>query len=398
MRNLFLSATLFPAALALASCSAAQDGEISAESTPAPSGVMAGEAVSLEAGSPFTATSMGSFDSPWAIAFEPGTGRVFITEKGGTAKLFDPATGRTLAVAGMPQVAAQGQGGLGDIAFAPDYTTSGMVYLSWAQAAEGDTKRAVAARGRLVCDTDACRVEGLTEIWRQTLAVSTGGHYSHKFAFAPDGRHLFISSGDRQQGAPAQDNTNNLGTLVRLNLDGTPAQGNPFAAQGAPTNQIWSYGHRNALGLQFDAAGKLWDLEHGPRGGDELNLVEMGANYGWPERSNGDNYNGDPIPDHEPSDGFSQPAISWNPVIAPGDFVFYNGTMWPQWRGQAVIAGLGTTSIIRVATDAAGNSANEQARHVFPKRLRDIAQAPDGALWVIEDGGNGRLLRLTPAS
>ncbi|MCX7676961.1 MAG: PQQ-dependent sugar dehydrogenase, partial [Alteraurantiacibacter sp.] len=208
----------------------------------------------------------------------------------------------------------------------------------------------------------------------------------------------FISSGDRMQAAPAQRLDNNLGKVVRLNLDGTPAAGNPFAAQGSPADQIWSYGQRNLLGLQFDLDGNLWDLEHGPRGGDELNLVEPGRNYGWPTRSYGDNYNGDPIPDHSADDGFVKPAIYWNPVIAPGDFLFYRGNLFPAWRGQALIAAMGgVTSIVRVSVDPASNSATEEARYKFPVRLRDIAEAADGSLWLVEDGPRGRLLHITAA-
>ena len=386
MSNKSLSFALFPAAVLVASCAAAAVGD------------SAGDQVELEAGSPFTATSFGTFAEPWALAFEPGTGVIFITEKAGTAKFVDPATGRLGTVTGMPQVAYGGQGGLGDFAFAPDYATSHTVYISWAQAAEGNARRAVVGRGQLVCEqADACEVTGLTEVWRQEPAIDSPGHFSHKITFSPDGTQMFIASGERMQGDPAQDLGTNLGKIVRLNLDGTPALGNPFADRPSPTNQIWSYGHRNIYGLHFDASGQLWDLEHGPRGGDELNRVTVGSNYGWPVRSNGNDYDGDDIPDHTADDGFTKPAISWNPVIAPGDFVFYRGAMFADWQGQAVIASLGSQTVVRVATNAATGTASEEARYAMPRRLRDIAEAADGALWVIEDGGNARLLRLTPA-
>ncbi|QZH75106.1 MAG: PQQ-dependent sugar dehydrogenase [Erythrobacter sp.] len=398
MRNIILGSVLFPATLLLASCSNAQTGDTAPTSTPSPAGLVAGEAVELAEGSPFTAASHGAFDEPWAMAFHPQTGVIFITEKPGTMKFYDPASGRTGEVTGLPEVAYRGQGGLGDFAFAPDFADSGHVYLSWAQAVEGGTV-ATLGRGTLVCDTaDACRIDGLTEIWRQSRAGERPGHYSHKIAFSPDGQHLFLSSGDRQEQDPAQDLSNNFGAVLRLNLDGTAAAGNPFAERGAPADQIWSYGQRNILGLKFDSAGQLWGLEHGPAGGDELNLVQRGANYGWPVRSNGNNYNGSDIPDHTPDDGFSRPSISWNPVIAPGDMIFYSGDMFADWRGQLLVANLGTQSITRISTDADANSAQELSRYAFPRRLRDIAQAGDGAIWVIEDGDGGRLLRLTPAS
>jgi glucose/arabinose dehydrogenase len=202
------------------------------------------------------------------------------------------------------------------------------------------------------------------------------------------------------QGDPAQDLATNLGKVLRLNLDGTPAAGNPFAGRNESvvddpvTAEIWTYGHRNIAGLQFDLDGQLWDLEHGPRGGDEINEVEPGSNYGWPVRSNGDDYDGDVIPDHSADDGFTKPAISWNPVIAPGDFIFYSGKLWPDWRGQALAAGLATMSIVRVSLD--GGKGTEEARYKLENRLRDIVEASDGSLYVIEDGRGGRLLRLTP--
>jgi glucose/arabinose dehydrogenase len=204
---------------------------------------------------------------------------------------------------------------------------------------------------------------------------------------------MFVASGDRQELDPAQDTTNNLGTIVRLNLDGTPADGNPIAEQGGVTAQIWSYGHRNPLGMDFDAEGRLWDMEHGPAGGDELNLVERGANYGWPVRSNGDHYNGDDIPDHSEDDGFNKPAIHWTPVIGPGDMIFYRGDMFDAWQGDALIAGLTGEAIVRVEID--GETASEAARYDVGGRIRSIDEGPDGALWVLEDGTDGRLLKIT---
>ncbi len=391
MRAKILSAVLFPAALLSASCGALAAGET----------FVAGQVVELEAGSPFRAEAHLQLAEGWSVAVEPGTGNLLINEKAGTAKYYNPATGEAWPVSGLPTVAYGGQGGLGDVAFAPDYATSGIIYLSWAAAAgEGDNppRRAVLARGKLECGNGACTIVDLTQIWQQEPAVASAGHFSHKIAFSPDGRYLFLGSGERMQGAPAQDLSSNLGKVLRLNLDGTPAAGNPFAEQGGVAAQVWSYGHRN-LQLAFAPDGNLWELEHGPRGGDELNLVTRGANYGWPVRSNGDNYNGDPIPDHSADDGFSKPAIFWNPVIAPGDFLIYRGAMFPQWQGQALIAAMSSVqSIVRVRMDAATGTATEEARYRFPLRLRDLAEAPDGSLWVVEDGPRGRLLRVTAAN
>ena len=394
---------LSPVAFLLASCSSAQTGDNSAAtSTPAATtstqtgAVATGMQVNLQSTSPFNATSHGKLSEPWALAVHPADGRLFITEKGGTMKVYDPVSGRMGTVTGLPQVAYGGQGGLGDFVFAPDFARSSMVYLSWAANAGRGARKAVAGRGQLMCDGLDCRIEGLRQIWEQSRAIDSAGHFSHRIAFSPDGRYLFISSGDRMQQDPAQDLGDNLGTVVRLLPDGTPAPGNPFAARGAPTDQIWTYGQRNILGLAFDPDGELWGLEHGPAGGDELNLLSAGNNYGWPVRSYGNNYNGGPIPDHTPDDGFVKPAIHWNPVIAPGDFLFYTGAMWPNWRGDALIANLRTTSISRVEIMPDNSSASEASRYEFPERLRDIAQGRDGSLWVIEDGKNARLLRLTP--
>ncbi len=359
---------------------------------------MVGEAVTLDASLPFDAVSYGEFDRPWGLAVEPGTNRVFINQKGGAMKFVDTATGAIGTVSGGPdEVSSRGQGGLGEIVFAPDYAESGMIYISWSEAVSGRDKRSVAARGKLSCDSDTtCNIDGLTRIWQQSASFPRDGHFAHRMTFSPDGQYLFIASGDRQAKTPSQDTSNNLGAVVRLLPDGTPAPGNPFADQGAPTNQIWSYGHRNPLGFSFAPDGKLWVLEHGPAGGDELNLVEPGANYGWPVRSYGENYNGDPIPDHTPDDGFTKPLIHWTPVIAPGDMAAYSGAMFGDWEGDLLSANLRAKSLVRIETAADGSSANVAANYRFPERLRGITIAPDGAIWVAEDAEDGRLLRLTP--
>ena len=386
MRKIKLVATaISPAALLIASCSAAQSGD----SAPAASAAM-----------PFTITEKGTFDQPWGTAFAPGTNVLFITEKPGTMKFVDLASGRLGTVTGTPEVAMGGQGGFGDVAFLESESSPTLgrrtIYLTWAEAAEGNARNAALGKGTLVCEeADACRIEGLQVIWRQSPKVASPGHFSHRIEFSPDGKYLFLGSGERMQGEPAQGLDNNLGKVLRLNLDGTPAEGNPFADRGGVSREIWSYGHRNIAGLQFDLDGQLWDLEHGPRGGDEINKVEPGNNYGWPVRSNGNDYDGDDIPDHTPDDGFTKPAISWNPVIAPGDFVFYSGKLWPEWRNQALAAGLATMSVVRVSLS--GGTGKEEARYTFDKRLRDIVEGPDGAIYVVEDGPGGRLLQLTPA-
>ena len=350
------------------------------------------ESRAARAASTFTVTEIASFDRPWAMAFLPGTPYALITERGGKLKLWKSG-GPVLDVAGLPAIDVGGQGGLGDVVLAPDFARSGMIYLSYAEAGTGDMRGAAVARAKLDLDHIAPRLIDLQVIWRQAPKVTGRGHYSHRFTFSRDGKYLFIASGDRQKFAPAQDRTQNLGKIVRLLPDGTPAPGNPFASQGGVAAQIWTLGHRNILGLQFDAQGRLWDLEHGPAGGDELNLVKPGQNYGWPLVSDGDHYDGKPIPRHGTRRDYAGPAISWNPVIAPGDFIFYSGAMFPEWRGQAIITGLGSGGLVRVAF--AGDKAREVERLPLGNRIREITQAEDGAIWVLEDGDKGRLLRLS---
>lgn len=374
-------------ALLAASCGHAATGDKAAEAA--------------AAGTDFTVEQLADFDEPWAMAFDEGTGTLLVTERGGQLRFRTP-DGRLGTVSGAPKVDYGGQGGLGDVIFAPGQTGSRFdrrtIYLSWAEAGDGNTRGAAVGRGNLVCSAQMdCALEDLQVIWRQVPKVTGRGHYSHRLAFSPDGQYLFIASGDRQKMEPAQDISNTLGTIVRLLPDGTPAPGNPFADKPAPTNQIWSYGHRNILGLDFDPQGRLWGLEHGPAGGDELNLIEPGRNYGWPLVSNGDHYDGRAIPRHTTRPDLAGPAISWNPVIAPGDFTFYTGDAFPAWKGQALIAGLVSEGLVRVRID--GVSADEEARYPLGNRIRDIAQAPDGTVWVLEDGreaGAGRLLRLAP--
>jgi len=379
-----------PIGIALASCAAAAPGE------------KADAATNTDAG--FHTQVIAQFEEPWAMDFDEGTGILLLTERKGTMKLRMP-DGRIGQVSGMPKVAYGGQGGLGDVVFAPGQTSAGTslndrtIYLSWAEAGDGDTRGAVLGRGTLACASPlACSLQGLKVIWRQQPKVSGQGHYSHRIAFSPDGKYLFLSSGERQKFTPAQDLSTNLGKVLRLNLDGTPAAGNPFAAKGPPSDQIWSYGHRNLLGLAFDAQGRLWDMEHGPKGGDEINLIKPGQNYGWPLVSNGDNYDGTPIPRHATRPDLTAPAISWNPVIAPGDFIIYSGAAFPAWRGQALVGGMNPNVLVRVAFD--GEKAREVSRTPMEHRIREIEQGPDGAVWILEDGkedGASRLLKLTPA-
>lgn len=382
MRNRFLAAFVL-LGLAVASCGAHHAGE----NPQAPA---------------FAMKEVASFDKPWAMEFDRGTGVLFVTEMAGRIRFIAP-DGTLGSVSGVPQVDLGGQGGLGDFLFAPGQDSPVLdrriVYLSWAEAGSGNLRGAAVARALMICETaTSCDLRDLQVIWRQQPKTSGRGHYAHRLAFSPDGKYLFIASGDRQLMAPAQDVSNNLGTIVRLMPDGTAAPANPHARLGAPANQIWSHGHRNILGLAFDDQGRLWAVEHGPAGGDELNLIRPGANYGWPLVSQGAHYDGRSIPGHATRPDLAAPAISWNPVIAPGDMIIYKGAMFPEWRGQALIAAMKPAGLVRVAID--GESAREVARHPMPNRIRSIAEGPDGAIWLLEDGrftDSARLLKLTRA-
>jgi len=334
------------------------------------------------------------FSEPWAMTFLPD-GRLLVTEKKGALKLYK-LDGAADDISGVPAVAYQGQGGLGDVVLHPKFKDNGFIYLSYAEAGEGNTRGAAVARAKLILDDQGGgALANLQVIWRQVPKVAGAGHYGHRIAFGPDG-HLWISSGERQQFDPAQDMQSNLGKIVRLNDDGSVPADNPFAAKGGVTAQIWSLGHRNPLGLAFDAQGRLWNQEMGPRGGDELNLVERGGNYGYPIVSNGDHYDGKVIPDHDTRPEFKAPALSWNPVISPGGLLFYSGSEFPAWRGNAFIGGLSSKSLLRISFD--GVKAREADRFDMGERIREVEQGPDGAIWLLEDeqgGSGGRLLRLT---
>ncbi len=332
----------------------------------------------------FKTQELGTFDEPWAMAPLPG-GQLLVTEKSGKLKWL-AFSGGVKEVPLPITVDYGGQGGLGDVIASPDYLKTQRIYLSWAEKGENDTRGAAVGTAVLLMGRGGEPFLGEFEvIWRQNPKVTGRGHFSHRLVVSPDRKYLTIASGERQKMAPAQDPSSDLGKIVRLPID---ANGKP----SGPAERI-SLGHRNILGLQFGPDGRLWDLEHGPAGGDELNLVKPGANYGWPLVSEGRHYDGTFIPHHDTRPEFIAPTLYWNPVIAPGGMIFYSGTMWPEWQGQVLIAGLGSGGLVRVRID--GEKAIEEARYPLGIRIRAVAQAGDGALLVLEDGSGGRLLRLS---
>jgi len=344
---------------------------------------------------PFVSTPITDFAEPWALALLPDE-RVLVTEKPGTLRLVDPATQAKGEITGVPEVNYYDQGGLGDVVLHPKYAENSLVYISYAEAAENAQSGAVVARAKLVLDDNGGgALEGLEVIWRQTLAGEELGHFSHRIVFGGDNSTLWITSGDRQSFDPAQDLSSNLGKILRLNDDGTIPESNPFAADGGVAAQVWALGVRNILGMDWDAEGRLWEIEMGPFGGDEFNLIKKGENYGWPLVSNGIHYDGSPIPEHSTRPEFAAPKVWWTPVISPAGMIIYKGDLFPEWKGNAIISGLGAQGLVRVAID--GENAEEVERISMGARMRAIREGKDGALWVLEDLDGGRLLKLTPS-
>jgi glucose/arabinose dehydrogenase len=372
---------------------------------------------------PFTMTQVASFDLPWRIAFLPD-GRMLVTEKVGRVDLVTQQGTKT-EVEGVPPSYYQGQNGMLGVYLSPHYATDHNVYLTYVE--PGDYGGGLAlGRGQLVLDGDRPKLDGFQVLWHQ-MPKGKGGQEGAQIAFSPDGNYLFLTVGDRQRFTPAQDPNQPEGKILRLTLDGKPAPGNPMegkvgvssiplidppadteAAKTAPLvstytfpapnltpAETWTTGHRTPYGLAFGLDGRLWEVEHGPRGGDELNLIEPGKNYGWPLVSYGVNYNGVPIANPDMRPDLAKPVIYWVPVIAPGNFMFYKGSVFPQWDGNALIGGLVSKSLVRITFDGKGGATAAQ-RWNIGKRVRDIEEGPDGSLWMLEDADPGGLFHLTP--
>jgi glucose/arabinose dehydrogenase len=377
-----------------------------------------------EAGLPFTMTQVSNFELPWRIAFLPD-GRMLITEKVGPVWLVSPQGQKIAPVGNTPPVYWQGQNGMLGVFVSPRYATDQSVYLTYAE--PGDYGGGLAlARAKLNATATSARLENFEVLWRQ-LPRGKGGQEGAAVAFSPDGQYLFLTVGDRQRFTPAQDPNQPVGKILRLTLDGKPAPGNPnFGKTGAATvplidppadteaaktakvvstytftspnltpAETWATGVRTPYGLAFSPTGELWEVEHGPRGGDELNLIEKDKNYGWPLVSYSQNYNGVPIASPDTRPDLTKPVIYWTPVIAPGNLMFYKGAMFPQWEGSALIGGMGSQTLNRITFDGKGG-ATPAERWAVGKRIRDVEVGPDGALWILEDANPGGLYRVTP--
>ena len=375
-----------------------------------------------EPGLPFVMTSVATFNLPWRLAFLPD-GRMLVTEKVGPIWLVTQ-TGEKTPVANAPAVLYQGQGGMLGIFLSPNYASDHNVYITYAEPGEGGSSLAL-ARAKLSIRPGAASLEGLQVIWRDGEG-GRGGQFGAQIAFSPDRKYLFLTVGDRQRMTPAQDPDQPLGKILRLTLDGKPAPGNPMAGKtGAATVPVidppkdtetaktapvirtyafpgpnltpaetWTSGHRTPYGLAFAPDGKLWEAEMGPRGGDTLNLIEPGRNYGWPLVRYAVNYDGVPIPSPDTRPDITKPVLYWTPVIDVGNLIFYNGKMFPQWKGSALVSGLGSKTLNRIVVS--GATAKSAERWDVGRRIRDVEVGPDGALWMLEDAKPGGLFRVTP--
>ena len=376
-----------------------------------------------EANLPFTMTQVATFNLPWRIAFLPD-GRMLITEKVGPLWLVAQQGAKT-QVTNVLAALSQGQGGMLGVYISPHYATDHHVYLTYSEPGDSGSSLAL-ARARLTIGDNTASLDGLEVIWRDG-ARGRGGQFGAAIAFSPDKRYLFLTVGDRQRMTPAQDPNSPLGKILRLTLDGKPAPGNPEAGKtGSATlgvinpprdtelaknaavvftytfpgpnltpSETWATGFRTPYGLAFAPDGRLWEVEHGPRGGDELNLIEPGKNYGWPLVSYSVNYNQVPIPSPDTRSDLTKPVIYWTPVIAPGSLTFYSGSMFPQWRGSALIGGMSSRTLTRITFDGKGG-ATPAERWDVGRQIRDVAVAPDGALWMIENTTTGGLFQVTP--
>lgn len=334
-------------------------------------------------------TVAGGLVHPWGLAFLPD-GRMLVTERPGRLRIVAPDGGKSPPLSGVPRVFSQGQGGLLDVALDPDFAGNRLVYLSYAERGRGGASTAV-ARGRLA----ERGLEGTEVIFRQQPKVPGPNHFGSRLAFAPDGT-LFVTTGERFKFEPAQDLSNHLGTIIRINPDGSVPPDNPFVGRSDALPEIWSYGHRNAQGADIHPiTGRLWMHEHGPRGGDEINIPEAGSNYGWPLVSWGRHYNGEDIPDPPTRPDLAPAIYQWTPVIAPSGMAFYTADLLPQWRGNLLVGGLVSRGLVRLTLD--GERVTGEERIDLGARIRAVRQGPDGAVYVLTDEDDGEILRLRPA-
>ncbi|UAJ09162.1 PQQ-dependent sugar dehydrogenase [Polymorphobacter megasporae] len=347
---------------------------------------------------PLTVTEVATgLHSPWAIAFMPD-GRMLVTEKNPAALRIVTQAGKiSMAVAGIPKVNANGQSGLLGLALSPKFATDHVVYWTYSEPRAGGGNGLALARATLV-DGPTPRLDGVTVIFRVEPALESNLHNGGRLVFAADGT-LFLGLGERSilpGRVQAQDLGSDLGKIVHLNPDGTPAKDNPFIGKAGARPEIWSDGHRNILGIAFDARGKLWEVEMGPRGGDELNLVTRGKDYGWPTIGYGEEYSGKPVGKGiTAAPGMEQPVYYWDPIVAPASLMIHSGRMFPEWRGDFFIGGLASTALVRLVVKNDRVVGEERLLTDRAERIRDAVEGPDGAIWIVTDDDNGKLLRVS---
>lgn len=334
---------------------------------------------------------------PWSLAFLPD-GRLLVTERPGRLRIIGRDGTMSKPLAGVPDVAATGQGGLLDVVLAPDFVASGTTYISFAESRGWRANGTAVARGRLVMTPGNERLDGVQVIFRQLPEHRGGLHFGSRFAFAPDG-HLFVTLGERFEMRFAQDLGRHWGKVVRLDANGRAPKDNPFVGRAGAAPEIWSYGHRNPQSAAIHPdTGTLWVVEHGPRGGDEVNVVKRGANYGWPEIGYGIDYSGAVLHESTHKDGMEQPTYYWAPSIAPSGMAFYTGALFPAWRGNLFVGALAGRALHRLVLDGERIVAEEIMLRDRSERIRDVRQGPDGALWLLTDAADGRVLRIKPAN
>ena len=336
-------------------------------------------------------------DSPWALEFLPD-GRMLVTEKGGTLRIVGKDGTAGPAIPGVPKVDAKGQGGLLDVALSPSFVADRLIYFSYAEPREKGNGTTV-ARAKLVEDKGAARLDDVKVIFRQMPTYDGDKHFGSRLVFAPDGK-LFVTVGERSDKVTrvqAQDLTSGLGKVFRIDTDGNAAKDNPFTGGEKAKPEIWSYGHRNVQSAALDPQGRLWTVEHGPRGGDELNRPRPGVNYGWPEVSYGIEYSGEKIGEGKTqAAGTAQPVYYWDPVIGPSGMALYTGDKFPAWKDAFLIGGLASQGIVAVKLD--GDKVVTEERIPLEARIRDVKTGPDGAVYAVTDGPDGKILKLTPGS
>ncbi|HUE77092.1 MAG TPA: PQQ-dependent sugar dehydrogenase [Longimicrobiales bacterium] len=333
---------------------------------------------------------------PWAVEPLPD-GSFLVTERPGRMRVVSAAGEVGAPIAGLPDVDAGGQGGLLDVALSPSFGSDRTIFWSYSEPRDGGNGTAV-ARG--VLSSDGSRVAEARVIFRALPTYDGRAHFGSRLAFGPDGK-LYITTGDRSDSRMrehAQRLDGHMGKVLRIDPDGSVPDDNPFVGEDGARPEIWSLGHRNIQAAAFDPDGRLWIIEHGPRGGDELNLIEAGANYGWPVQAYGIEYSGAPIPGASTAPGqFQQPVYYWDPVIAPSGAQWYTGDAFPAWRGSLFIGALREQRLVRLTVEDERVTGEEHLLTDRGQRIRDVRQGPDGALYVVTDEDDGELWRITPA-